>query len=67
MSFFAKRDVQTSLLCPLCQGHLHIARTCHEVFIRCPKCEKTFPLKCFIAQADETMEQFLEGLYVSRI
>ena len=61
------RDAETTLLCPECRRRLHIARTCHEVYMRCPHCEKEFPLRDYIAQADQPMEQFLESVYCDRI
>jgi uncharacterized C2H2 Zn-finger protein len=65
--FSSPRDAQTSLLCPQCGQTLHIARSCHEVFMRCPACTAQFPLKEYIARADEAMEDFLEQVYVDRM
>ncbi|MBQ7617460.1 MAG: hypothetical protein IJS50_01165 [Desulfovibrio sp.] len=67
MPYFAPRDAETTLPCPTCQSKLHIARSCHEVFMLCPKCKKHLPLAHFIAQADEAMENFLENVYCNRI
>ncbi|MBQ7738361.1 MAG: hypothetical protein IJT59_01720 [Desulfovibrionaceae bacterium] len=67
MPFFAARSAQTTLLCPKCQEKLEIARTCHEVFMRCKKCGQTYPLQDYIGQADEAMERFLENVYCDRI
>ncbi|MBR3663678.1 MAG: hypothetical protein IKN64_03380 [Desulfovibrio sp.] len=67
MFYSAPRDCPTTLLCPHCQTPLHIARSCHEVFMRCPDCEKRFPLKDFISQADAAMEEFMENVYCDRI
>ena len=67
MALFAARDVETTIVCPNCNGHLHIARTCHEVYMRCPSCGKHFPLRDFVSRADAAMEQFLENVYCDRI
>lgn len=69
MALFAARQAQTTLPCPRpgCDAKLEIARTCHEAYMRCPKCGDTHPLQKFITQADEAMEKFLEALYVDRI
>ena len=67
MAFGAPRQAKTTLPCPQCGQVLEIARTCHEVFMRCPACGKVYPLKDFIAQADEAMEAFLEQTYMDRI
>ncbi|MCR5814247.1 MAG: hypothetical protein K6G15_07130 [Desulfovibrio sp.] len=67
MFYFAPRDVQTTLPCPQCQTPLHIARSCHEVFMRCPTCQKQFPLKEFIPKADTAMEEFMENVYCDRV
>ncbi|MBO4335061.1 MAG: hypothetical protein J5846_04395 [Desulfovibrio sp.] len=67
MFTFAPRDAETSLPCPHCQRPLHIARSCHEVFMRCPSCEKCFPLKEFIPKADAAMEKFMENVYCDRV
>lgn len=65
--FGAPRQAETTLSCPHCSQKLQIARTCHEVYMRCTVCGKVFPLKEFIARADEAMERFLEQAYVDRI
>lgn len=67
MAYFAARDVETTLPCPACQQHLHIARTCHEAYMYCPACSGRYALRDFVARADEAMEEFLENLYVNRI
>ena len=67
MAFFAPRDVKTTLVCPTCGAPLHIARTCHEVYMHCPACKAQFPLQDYIRQADEAMEHFLENVYCNRI
>lgn len=65
--YFAPRQAQTTLPCPHCTGKLQIARTCHEAYMRCPECGRRFPLREFIAKADDVMEHFLESLYVDRV
>ena len=67
MSYFAKRDEKTTLPCPNCQKPLHIARTCHEVFMHCPECRKRYPLRSFIRQADSVMEEFMNNVYCDRV
>lgn len=67
MPLFAARDAETTLSCPRCGTPLHIARTCHEVYMHCPTCKTKFPLADYIAQADAAMERFLEGVYCDRI
>ena len=67
MSFFAPREAKTNLECPACRNKLHICRSCHEVFIKCPVCGKNYDLKEMINQADEAMEKFLENVYMDRI
>ncbi len=67
MFFTAKREAQTTLDCPLCKQKLLIKRTCHEAYMFCPTCQKSFPLQDFIPQMDEAMEEFLENLYTNRI
>ena len=67
MSYFGPRHAETTLPCPSCGKPLTIERSCREVRMRCPACGKSFPLKDFIGQADEAMEQFLENVYCDRI
>ncbi len=67
MPYFAPRSAQTTLPCPNCQEKLEIARTCHEVYMRCKQCGRKYPLQEFIAKADEAMEAFLENVYCNRI
>ena len=67
MSFFGSRDAETTLECPECGQPLHIARSCHQVFMHCPACEARYPLQRFIQQADAAMENFLENVYVDRV
>ena len=67
MAFSASRDARTTIACPNCPDKLHIVRTCHEVFMRCPSCGAEFPLQEYIRQADDAMESFLENVYCNRI
>lgn len=67
MSFFGPRQAETSLPCPRCGTPLLIERACREVHMRCPACNTQYPLRDFIGQADEAMEQFLENVYCDRI
>ena len=60
MAFFAPRDVKTTLACPTCGASLHIARTCHEVYMHCPACKAQFQLQDYIRQADEAIDETLE-------
>ncbi|MBQ7607444.1 MAG: hypothetical protein IJU76_05690 [Desulfovibrionaceae bacterium] len=67
MSYFTKRDEETTLPCPHCKKPLHIARTCHEVFMHCPECQKRYTLQTFISQADSVMEEFMNNVYCDRV
>lgn len=68
MSFyFAPREARTTLSCPDCGHHLDIRRTCHEAYMQCSSCRKTFKLTPFIRQMDDVMEEFLERLYADRV
>ncbi len=67
MFWSAPRDAETTLPCPNCREPLHIARSCHEVHMRCPACGKTYPLGEFVARADDAMEKFMENVYCDRI
>ncbi len=61
------REAQTSLKCPECDASLLIARSCHDVIMRCAACGASYPLRRFIAEADSVMEDFLENVYVDRM
>ena len=66
--FFASREAHTTLPCPTChKTKLHIRRTCHEAYMYCPSCKKTYELEPFIPQMDDAMEGFLEKLNMDRI
>lgn len=68
MSFFsAPREAHTTLACPDCGADLNIRRSCHEAYMYCPACRKSFELSPFISRMDENMELFLEQLYVDRV
>ncbi len=67
MLFNRSREAKTSLLCPTCKDFIHIKRSCHEAYMYCYNCHKTFPLQEFIPKMDDAMEEFLEGLYSNRI
>lgn len=67
MAYFAPREAQTTLSCPKCGETLEIARTCHEVYMRCKVCQGKWPLQDFIQKADAAMEQFLENVYCDRM
>lgn len=67
MFFRSSREKQTTVLCPECAKALLIKRTCHEAYMYCGHCEKSFELKDFIPQMDTAMEEFLENLYSNRI
>lgn len=54
-------------MCPECAEALLIKRTCHEAYMYCGHCGKSFELKDFIPQMDTAMEEFLENLYSNRI
>ena len=65
--FFASREARTTLRCPNCGEFLDIRRSCHEAYMQCSSCRKTFALAPFIKQMDEVMEEFLERLYSDRV
>ncbi len=65
--FFAPREARTTLTCPDCGANLDIRRNCHEAYMYCPACQKSFELSAFISCMDESMEMFLEQLYVDRV
>lgn len=67
MSCFPPRDAETALQCPKCGAKLHIRRSCQNVEMVCLSCSSYFPLKDYIANADEVMENFLECVYCDRI
>ncbi len=67
MFFCAAREKQTSIPCPDCGRKLLVKRTCHEAYMYCSHCRKSFALNDFIPQMDEAMEEFLENLYSDRI
>ncbi len=67
MFFRSAREKQTTVLCPVCAKAMMIKRTCHEAYMYCEHCQKTFELKDFIPQMDAAMEEFLENLYSNRI
>ena len=47
MFFRSSREKQTTVLCPECAKALLIKRTCHEAYMYCGHCEKSFELKDF--------------------
>lgn len=67
MGYFAARRAQTTLPCPECGQALLVERSCREAHMYCDSCRRSFDLKPFIAEADEALESFLEGLYLDRI
>ena len=62
-----RQAAQTTLPCPDCKRPLIVERTCHEAHLRCPACERRFPVSDFVAKADDALETFLDGLYIDRI
>ena len=66
-SFSRVRKVRTTVCCKQCGTPLFIERSCHEVHMSCPACEKRFPLAEYIALADEAMEAFLGSVYCDRM
>lgn len=67
MFFSAAREKQTTVPCPKCGKTLLVKRTCHEAYMYCRYCQKSFAINEFIPQMDEAMEEFLENLYTNRI
>ncbi len=67
MNYFAPRSAHTEINCPDCNNKLDIERSCTEVHMRCPNCQKNFALKDFIRDSDKAMNDFLENVYIDRI
>lgn len=65
--FSAPRRAQTTVPCPHCSEKLDIRRSCHEAYMSCAACQKDFPLRDFISQMDDAMENFLEQVYSDRV
>ena len=65
--FSAPREARTTLDCPECGKPLDIRRTCHEAYMQCSACRKSFRLAPFIPRMDKVMEEFLERLYDDRV
>lgn len=65
--FSAPREAHTTLSCPDCGSRLDIRRSCHEAYMYCPSCRKSFDISPFVPHMDEAMENFLEQLYVDRV
>lgn len=67
MPLFAARQAQTTVPCPQCEKPMTIERSCHQVYMRCKECGKTYPIEQYIPKADKAMEDFLDNCYVDRI
>ena len=65
--YYAPREARTTLSCPECGAPLDIRRTCHEAYMQCSSCRRTFKLNQFISRMDDVMEEFLERLYADRV
>lgn len=67
MPFFAARSAQTTIPCPQCGKPMTIERSCHQVYMHCRDCAKTYPIEEYVRKADKAMEDFLDNCYVDRI
>lgn len=66
-TFGRARHAQTTIPCHTCGQPLRVERTCHEVFMRCETCSKSFDINEYIPEMDDAMEQFMEGVYCDRV
>ncbi|MDO5536673.1 MAG: dual CXXC motif small (seleno)protein [Desulfovibrionaceae bacterium] len=67
MGYFPPRQAQTTLPCPHCQQAMLVERSCHEAHMRCPSCNRVYPLQDYIRKADSAMEEFLDRCYLDRL
>lgn len=63
----SSHQAQTTIPCKECGQTLIVARTCHRVYMHCPKCDKKFPLNDYISKMDEALEKFMENVYCDRV
>lgn len=66
-TFGRARSAQTTIPCHVCAEPLKVERTCHEVFMRCETCRKTYPVSDYVGEMDDAMENFMEGVYCDRV
>lgn len=66
-TFNRSRSEQTTIPCHECGAQLKIQRSCHEVFMRCESCDKTYDIADYVAEMDDAMERFMEGVYCDRV
>lgn len=61
------RKAETTVLCKKCKTRLFIERTCHEVHMFCPTCQKKAELAEYVSQTDDVMEDFMSQVYCDRM
>ncbi len=66
-AFSRQRGVQTTIPCHKCGEPLRCERTCHEVYMRCEKCNERFEAAEYIPEMDDAMEDFMSAVYCDRV
>ncbi len=61
------RHTETTIKCHECSGILHAERSCHEVYLRCTKCNAVRPVQEYIRDMDDALEQFMENVFCDRV
>jgi transposase-like protein len=61
------RAAQTTIPCPCCKKPLIAGRDCHEAYLRCDDCGKTYAIKECLKDMDEALEAFLETVNCARV
>ena len=66
-SFSRQRSAQTTIPCKKCESPLLAMRTCHEAYLRCPKCAHQTSIQENIQHMDKALEDFLEAINCDRV
>ncbi|GFM34246.1 hypothetical protein LN040_04100 [Desulfovibrio subterraneus] len=61
------RSAQTTIPCKHCGNPLTVVRSCQVVYMQCEHCKKKGELNDYIAQMDDALEEFMEGVYCDRV
>ncbi|MEG2171874.1 MAG: dual CXXC motif small (seleno)protein [Desulfovibrionaceae bacterium] len=61
------RTAQTTIKCHVCQHPLIVHRACQQVVLHCASCDRDFPLREYIQDMDDILEDFMENVYCNRI
>lgn len=61
------REAQTTIPCKKCEKPLSIKRSCQYVYMECEHCKTRSELNDYIAQMDDAMEEFMEGVFCDRV